>query len=220
VSAAWLALLQQGVRTFGVTLTADELAKFALFAAELKKWNKKINLTAITSDEEIAVKHFIDSLTLVQIVEPAGTLLDIGSGGGFPAIPIKIIAPELTVISVDAVLKKINFQRQVMRLLTLDGFSALHVRAEDLVPQYAGHFDWIVSRAFADLSIFAGIATPLLKSQGRIVAMKGRGGRDEAEEAREKLAMLGLEILRIKEFNLPGSGDQRCLIEMCKVSTA
>lgn len=208
--------LVQGAAELGVCLGAAELGKFYTFAAELRKWSKKINLTAITADEEIAVKHFLDSLTLLKSVGPKGRLLDIGSGGGFPAIPLKIACHELQVVSVDAVDKKIIFQRHAARLLGLRGFEALHARGEELATQYAGTFDCVVSRAFSDIPAFVRIALPLIGEQGRIVAMKGRGGREEAETVSSALAELGMRVSDIIEFRLPISGDARALIVMEK----
>ena len=199
------------------TLTTAELGKFYTFAAELKKWSRKINLTAITADEDIAVKHFLDSLTVLKVVGPKGRLLDIGSGGGFPAIPLKIACHDLHVTSVDAVEKKVIFQRHAARLLGLHGFEALHARGEELAAHHAGSFDWVVSRAFSDIPTFVRIALPLIKAGGKIVAMKGRGGREEAETVAAALAELGVRVTDVIEFRLPVSGDARALIVMERI---
>jgi 16S rRNA (guanine527-N7)-methyltransferase len=206
------ALLVAGAGELGVTLGASELGKLYAFASELKKWSRKINLTAIRGDEEIALKHFLDSLALLRVVGLTGDLLDIGSGGGFPAIPLKITRRELQVVSVDAVEKKIFFQRHVARILGLHGFEALHARAEELAARRAGFFDWVVSRAFTDIPTFVRIALPLLKEQGKIIAMKGRSGREEAAAATASLRGMGGEVREIIEFHLPGSRDARSLI--------
>jgi 16S rRNA (guanine527-N7)-methyltransferase len=210
-------ILASGLTELGVGLTTAEMGKFNLLATELKKWGRKINLTTIKEDEEIAVKHFIDSLTLIRSIGTKGDLLDIGSGGGFPAIPLKIARHELHVVSVDAVEKKIIFQRHVARQLGLQRFEALHARAEDLAAKHAGRFDWVVSRAFSDIPTYARIALPLIKEQGRIIAMKGRGGREEAAAARASLQDMGVEVCEVVELRLPGSGDSRSLVVMKKV---
>ena len=211
-------ILTRGSTELGLRLTAGELGKLYTFAAELKKWGRKINLTAIKEDEEIAVKHFLDSLTLLKIVGSKGRLLDIGSGGGFPAIPLKIVHHELHVVSVDAVEKKIIFQRQAARLLGLHNFEALHARAEELAAHHAGKFDWVVSRAFTDIPTFVKIALPLIKSEGRIIAMKGRGGKDEAAAAKSSLREMGVDVAEVAEFRLPHSGDARALVVMERVA--
>ncbi len=207
-------LLARGAAELGVELTTAELGKFYALAAELKKWGRKINLTAIREDEEIALKHFLDSLTLLKLVGPRGDLLDIGSGAGFPAIPLKIVRHELRVVSVDAVEKKIFFQRQAARLLGLKKFEALHARAEELAPGHARSFDWVVSRAFADIPTFVHLSLPLVREEGWLIAMKGRSGRQEAEAARPALAELGVAVSNIYELVLPGSADARSLVVM------
>src|SRR5689334_9609489 len=129
-------LFPRGLADLGLVLDRLQLDRFAQLAAELGKWNRKINLTAIAAEEEIVVKHFVDSLTLARVVTDSGSLLDLGSGGGFPALPLKILFPELQVVAVDAVEKKIIFQRQAARQLGLIGFTALHARGETLAATY------------------------------------------------------------------------------------
>ena len=208
--------LISGTKELGIALTGDQITSLDLFAEELKKWNRKINLTAITDDDGIAVKHLVDSLSLLKVVQGAGRLLDIGSGGGFPCIPVKIVVPGLEMVSVDAVVKKISFQKQAVRLLGLVGFEAMHVRAETLAEHYAGSFDWVVSRAFSDIPTFVGMALPLLKDDGRIVAMKGAKAAEEVDAAKDALADLGVRVESCQEFPLPGSGDARSLVVMVK----
>lgn len=207
-------LLARGSEELGMPLSSAELGRFYRFAAELKKWSRKINLTAIHSDEDIAVKHFLDSLTILKAVGRKGHFLDIGSGGGFPAIPLKIICHDLHVTSVDAVEKKIIFQRHVARLLGLHDFAALHARGEELAAHHAGRFDWVVSRAFSDIPTFVRIALPLIKDTGKIVAMKGKGGREEAAAAKAPLREMAVEVSDVIEFRLPVSGDARSLVVM------
>ena len=209
-------LLLAGARELGVLLAKDQIARLDLFAEELKKWNKKINLTAITDDEGIAVKHLVDSLSLLQVVKGGGRLLDIGSGAGFPCIPVQVVMPEFEVVSVDAVVKKISFQKQAVRLLNLKQFDATHVRAETLAVTYPEYFDWVVSRAFSDLPTFVGMALPLLKRGGRIVAMKGRNASEEIAAAEGTLARLGTKVESVLDFQLPGSGDARALITIIR----
>ncbi|GFO58809.1 ribosomal RNA small subunit methyltransferase G [Geomonas silvestris] len=209
-------LLISGARELGIEITKEQAQRLDQFAEELKKWNKKINLTAITDDDGIALKHLVDSLSLLKVVRGPGKMLDIGSGGGFPCIPVQVVAPDLEVVSVDAVVKKISFQKQAVRLLNLANFTALHVRAETLAASYPETFHWIVSRAFSDLPSFVTMALPLMRTDGRIVAMKGRNAAEEVEEAAETLERLGVLVERIEKFNLPGSDEARALIVMRK----
>ena len=211
-------LLINGSRELGVSLTSAQLASLNLFAEELKKWNRKINLTAIADDEGIAVKHLVDSLSLLKVVRGPGRMLDIGSGGGFPCIPVKIAQPDLDIVSVDAVVKKISFQKQAIRLLNLVNFNAVHVRAETLAEAYAESFDWVVSRAFSDIPSFVAMALPLLKSDGRIIAMKGRNAAEEVAAAEGALAEMGASVETVREFLLPGTGDARSLVVIKKIN--
>jgi len=204
--------LKEGSAELGIILSPQQLASFTIYADELCKWNRKINLTSITLPEEIAVKHFIDSLTLLKYAVISGELLDIGSGGGFPGIPIKIVSPGTRVVSVDAVEKKINFQRHIVRTLALEGFSAQHSRVENLFPQYENFFNHIVSRAFADIPEFVKNALPLLAENGTIIAMKGKEGRKEAEAATAELERMGVAVSAVHEFELPLLKDLRALI--------
>lgn len=209
-------LLKKGAAELGIELTAAQLKSLDLFAEELKKWNRKINLTAITDDEGIAVKHLVDSLSLLKVVRGPGRLLDIGSGGGFPGIPVKVVQPDLAIVSVDAVVKKISFQKQAVRLLGFEGFNALHVRAETLAADYPDYFDWVVSRAFSDIPSFVAMALPVLKPEGRIVAMKGKNAAEEISAAEDAMQKLGVQVESVHDFALPCSGDARSLVVMVK----
>lgn len=216
MTGSWQEILAAGAAGMGCPFDADQLGRFALFVAELKRWNKRINLTAITSDREIVVKHLLDSLTLTSILPPKGRLLDIGSGGGFPAIPLAIVLPGLSITSVDAVGKKITFQRHVGRLLSLTNLTAIHARAETLADTDPAGFDWVVSRAFSSIPLFARLALPVLNEDGTIVAMKGRDGEQEATAAESELAELGLRVARVNRLHLPGDNATRTLVLMQK----
>lgn len=211
-----LSLLLKGAEEFGLHLDDDQLEKFDAFAFELAKWNGKINLTSITSEKEVVVKHFIDSLSVAAFVNLQGCLLDLGSGAGFPGLPLQILRPELSVFSVDSVEKKIIFQRNLARLLSLGNFKAVHARGESLATSIEDRFEIIVSRAFSELPFFVSMAIPLLKENGFIVAMKGADGRKEGESAERKLDELGLRIARVSEFNLPFIGDRRSILTIVK----
>lgn len=210
-------ILESGASELGIALTPEQVEGFCRFGDELKKWAAKVNLTAIKADEEIVVKHFLDSLTLLPLLRNSERLADIGSGGGFPAIPLKIVRPDLHVTAIDAVEKKLIFQRHAARLLNLPAFEAIHARAEDLAGKYAGNFDRVVSRAFADIPTFVRIALPLLATGGVIIAMKGKEGKGEAEGARPSLDELGLVVSDIVELRLPVSGDGRTLVVMKRI---
>jgi len=200
----------------GMALSEESIQAFELFAAELQKWNRKVNLTSICKDADIAVKHIIDSLVFAECVHDGDHVLDIGSGAGIPAIPLKIARPAVRVVSVDAVGKKILFQRHAARLLALKDFTTLHARVESLHATHAGEFDVITSRAFSRLEMFVALAAPLLKSGGRIIAMKGPhvAGPDRSGD---ELRLLGFEICSVDTYSLPMSKGERSLVSISAV---
>lgn len=211
--------LEQGAFETGLEISDQCLRSFELFIGELKKWNRKVNLTAITNDDEIAAKHIIDSLFMTRYVEKNEKVLDIGSGAGLPAIPLKIVKPETDVVSVDAVAKKIHFQRHVSRLLQFHGFEALHARVESLHTTRSGCFDVITSRAFSNLSQFTFLAAPLLAPGGRIIAMKGPAANEEMAEADAALKILNFKIKTVFPYDLPFNCGTRHLIEIVACKT-
>lgn len=208
------ALLQsQGLALAAATETALET-----FLAELLRWNQKVNLTSITNPQEAREKHLLDSLTLLPLLQGDERLLDVGSGGGFPCIPLKLAAPGLQVLSIDAVQKKIAFQRHAARLLGLRGFAAEHLRVEQVPshPLGSGGFALVVSRAFAALDQFAALALPCLAPGGRIVAMKGAEAEVELQQSSAALTRLGLRCSDLQTLRLPLSGSQRSLIVLTR----
>jgi 16S rRNA (guanine527-N7)-methyltransferase len=209
--------LEQGLGEMGMSLTDENVRSFELFSAELKKWNRKINLTSICKDVDIAVKHILDSLVFAASVNDGDQVLDIGSGAGIPAIPLKITRPGVRVVSVDAVGKKILFQRHVARLLALKDFQALHARVEELHATHANSFDVITSRAFSRLDLFVALAAPLLKNGGRMIAMKGPRVDGEYDGVVDELRALGFEIDSIEAYSLPMNKGERSLVTLSAV---
>jgi len=209
--------LEKGLLEMGLSLTEEQIASFELFAAELKKWNCKFNLTSICKDIDIAVKHIIDSLAFAAHVNDGEIVLDIGSGAGVPAIPLKIAHPVIQVVSVDAVGKKILFQRHCARLLGLKNFEALHTRVEQIHSTHALKFDVITSRAFSSLNMFVALAAPLLKNSGRIIAMRGPHVTGEHDLMNKELQLLGYEISSVDRYSLPMGKGERSLITVTAV---
>lgn len=205
-------MLVEGGASLGVSLDNATLDRFALLAGELIKWNAKLNLTALRTVEEIVTRHFIDSITIAPFLAPGKALLDIGSGGGFPSLPLKIVRPDLKVTSLDAVEKKILFQRHMARLLQLELFTAVHARAEAYAVEIGNRFDYVVARAVADLPSLARLGGPFLAPEGQLLAMKGRQGREEVESTRDELECLGFEVREFLAFELPLSGEERSLV--------
>ena len=207
----WLASLAE----LGLEVAPEALASLHSLADELQRWNRSRNLTAITGRDEIFEKHLLDSLTLLPHIESSCRLLDLGSGAGFPALPLKIARPDCEIVSVDAVGKKIDFQRHIARTFGLDGFTALHERIESLVDHadFRQKFEIVTARALCSLGTLKSMAEPFLVPGGRLLAMKGPGGDQEIDELGVSLQGQG-GVVRVHRLKLPVSGASRCLIEI------
>jgi 16S rRNA (guanine527-N7)-methyltransferase len=168
-------LLIEGAKVFGIHLDEKAVETFDLYLQELLKWNQKINLTAIRSEKGIVLKHFLDSLSVYPYLPKYSSILDIGSGAGFPGIPLKIIQPTLEMTLIDSVRKKVDFQRHIIRTLGLKGVETIHGRVQDkeIYQSLGGRFDVILSRAFSDLQTFLTLSFPFLRKGGMVIAMKG-----------------------------------------------
>jgi 16S rRNA (guanine527-N7)-methyltransferase len=207
----YLEFLDHLLSRMDLKASQSDLEKYLLLLDELLFWNKKVNLTAITEPEEVIEKHIIDSLTLCPFINKCGTLLDIGSGAGFPALPLKISYPDMRVLSVEASRKKVYFQRNTVRKLGLKGIQILHCRAENLkkeVPDLPD-FDVIVSRAVGPARDFLKLTVPYLAESGRVIAMKGPGGEGEVDDPRD---IEGFLLKKVHSLNLPISGALRKLL--------
>jgi len=213
-------IVAQEAQAMGLSLSPHEINSFVLYASELKKWNSKVNLTAITKDKEIAIKHFVDSLSLAPYITDSDRLLDIGSGAGLPIIPLKILRPEIPMVSVDAVAKKIHFQRHIIRILNLQNIEAVHARVEELHKTHAQSFSIITSRAFTRLDRFVSLAAPLLSEGGMLIAMKGGQAEGEITASDEIFESGGFVVTSIHRYTLPLGMGERVLtfIKQCKAS--
>lgn len=204
-------VLASEVGALQLSLSSYEIDQFKLYAEELKKWNSKVNLTAITKDREIAIKHFFDSLVLAPYIAPESRLLDIGSGAGLPVLPLKIIKPQVKMVSVDAVAKKIHFQRHIIRLLQLQSIEAVHARVESLHATQPNSFSIITSRAFTRLDRFVALAAPLLVDGGVLIAMKGEQAEDEIMASDEALHAGGFTVTSVLRYTLPENMGERAI---------
>lgn len=202
-------IVAQEAQTIGLSLSPHEINSFVLYASEMKKWNSKVNLTAIMKDKEIAIKHFVDCLSLAPYITDSDRLLDIGSGAGLPIIPLKILRPEISMVSVDAVAKKIHFQRHIIRILNLQNIEAVHARVEDLHKTHQHSFSIITSRAFTRLDRFVSLAAPLLSEGGMLIAMKGDHAEGEIAASDEIFESGGFVVTSIHHYTLPlGMGER------------
>lgn len=205
----------------GIELPAEAQVLFDKHAALLDEWNQQLNLTRVPR-EEMADKHFLDSLSVLLVpgVREAGKVVDIGSGAGFPGIPLKIACPHVEMALVDSLGKRVKFLEAVVDKLGFENAVCLHGRAEELGqgPEHREKYDAALARAVAGLPVLCEYLLPLVRVGGTAAAMKGPGGRGEVEEASKALQTLGGEVVDIVEITLP-SGDQRQIIVMEKVSS-
>lgn len=214
-----LRLLRDGAASLGVDLPSEALRMFEAYLDELLRWNARINLTAITDERDVIIKHFLDSLVFAKGMDTSGPvrLLDIGAGAGFPGIPLKLAFPHLDVVLLDSVAKKVSFMSHVCRTLRLSRIRAVHSRAEDLSRQagYCGAFDLVMLRAVAEVSVATSLALPFLKADarpgGRIVLSRG------AEEMKGAVALPSsvIEVSR-HEVVLPGTDIPRIVLGLEK----
>jgi len=214
---AGLALVGQ-LALLGIRLPTAVLDQLEWLGAELLRWNRTHNLTAITDPDEVREKHLADSLTLLPLLGRVARLLDLGSGAGFPALPLKIACPELEVVAIDAVAKKIAFQRHVARALQLTGFTAIHGRAEDLSGSSvcAPGFDVVTARALGNLPLLGRLAAPCLTPGGRLIAMKGAEASAELAAAEAELTTLGFTCTTQHQLYLPISAAERTLLVLAR----
>lgn len=209
-------VLESGAAELGITLNEDQLDRFDAFTSLLLEWNQRLNLTRITDPGEIAVKHYLDSLSLLAVIEvPMGaSLVDVGTGAGMPAIPLKIVRPDLTVTMLDSVRKKLSFIETAVQELGIGGADVLHARAEDAGrdKRYREQFDLSVSRAVARLSVLSELCIPFCKVGGWFAAYKGPEAAEEIAEADRAIGRLGGELTRAEALCLPGGEGGRTLI--------
>jgi 16S rRNA (guanine527-N7)-methyltransferase len=215
-------LAREALSLFNVHLTGRHILALARYERELLDWNQKFNLTAIRDAESIRTKHFLDSFSCVQAwkANPPFYLVDVGTGAGFPGIPLKIIYPAMHLTLVESVGKKVKFCRHVVDVLGLENVDVVCARAEDL-GQKAAHremYDWAVARAVANLNVLSEYLLPFVKIGGTILAQKGESGPAEAQSAEKAMKLLGGKLKKLIPVNLPGVADDRYLVLVDKVA--
>ena len=207
---------------FGISLTEKQILALETYASELAAWNQRVNLTAITDREGIRTKHFLDSLSCLSAGRFAGGMrvVDIGTGAGFPGLPLKIAVPGIRLTLVEATGKKADFCRHIVERLQLQDVEVVHARAEDAGqdPAHRERYDWAVARAVAELPILAEYLMPLVKVGGHALAQKSESGPAEAHAAGAALRLLGGAIEKVVPVELPGVPETRYLIVMAKTA--
>lgn len=204
----------------GITLTDRQKDQFERYYEMLVEWNKVMNLTGITDYDEVNLKHFTDSLTLVRSVDmdSISSLIDIGTGAGFPGMPVKIAFPHIKVVLLDSLNKRIKFLNAVIEELELENVKTLHGRAEDYAKkeEYREKFDICTSRAVANLSTLSEYCIPFIKTGGRFISYKSAESGEEIEESKKAIEILGGKIVKTDKFLLANTDIRRALVVIRK----
>ena len=213
-------VLTDACSKIGVSLTERQVDQFLIYYEHLVEKNKVMNLTGITEYEEVVQKHFVDSLSLAQVMDlnQYKSVIDVGTGAGFPGVPLKIAFPHLKVVLMDSLNKRINFLNEVIEKIECEGMTAVHARAEDLAKkkEYREQFDLCVSRAVANLSSLSEYCLPFVKKGGMFVSYKSMNIDDEVKGSKQALFLLGGKLKEKKDFYLPDSDIGRSFVMVAK----
>lgn len=209
------------LREQGIELNEKQIEQFSLYFQTLLEWNKKMNLTGLTAENDVYLKHFFDSISAAFYMDftKRVTICDVGGGAGFPSIPLKICFPDIKVTIVDSLKKRINFLTHLADILSLTDVVFCHDRAENFGKEatYRGKFDIVIARAVAKLSVLSELCLPLCKQDGIFVAMKGTGSSEELSDAEKAIKLLGGETKEVHQFKLPEEKSERSIIMVDKV---
>lgn len=215
-------MLAAAAAEYGLTLSGAQLAAMDTYYRLLVEWNQKMNLTAITQPEEVAVKHMVDSLSCYEpdIFSPGVSLIDVGTGAGFPGLPLKIYQQDIALTLMDSLNKRLNFLQEVIGQLGLTGVTTVHARAEEggRQKQHREVYQLAVSRAVARLNVLCELCLPFVKPGGWFVALKGAQYEEEVSQAAAAITKLGGKVENIKPVALPGLTDKRAVIYIKKVA--
>ena len=211
-------LLKELASKIEINLVDNKISKFMVYKNLLQEWNEKINLTAITEDSEIVKKHFIDSLTVIKYIKEGASIIDVGTGAGFPGIPIKIEKESTNITLLDSLNKRIIYLNEVIEKCNLENIKAVHGRAEDFGNnvEYREKYDIAIARAVANLATLTELCLPFVKLGGSFIAMKG-SSVEEIDEAKKAIEVLGGKIEKIDNFILPGTDSERNIVIIKKI---
>lgn len=211
--------MKESLKELNIEISEKQLNQFYNYMNILIEWNKVMNLTNITEPEEIIQKHFVDSLTILKSIKENDSIIDVGTGAGFPGMPIKIVFPETRITLLDSLNKRIKFLEEVTNKLELKNIETIHGRAEEVAhnKNYREKYDIAIARAVAPLNVLSEYLLPFVKIGGYAICMKGVKGKEEAEEGKNAIKILGGEITNSREFNLPNTEMARTIIEIEKI---
>ena len=206
-------------KKINVQLNDEQIKKYFDYMALLLDWNEKINLTAITEVDDVILKHFVDSMTVLKYIENEKSIIDVGTGAGFPGIPIAIMKKDVKITLLDSLNKRINFLNEVCRELKLNNVDTIHGRAEEIGKnkEHREKYDIAVSRAVANMSTLSEYLIPLVKIGGKCICMKGSEIEQELEQAKFAIKELGGKIEKVEKFTLPDSDMERNIIIIKKI---
>lgn len=211
--------MKQYAQKIGIVLEEEQIEQFYQYEKLLLIWNEKINLTAITKPEEIILKHFIDSMTIAKYIGANKKLIDVGTGAGFPGIPLKIIRKDIKITLLDSLNKRVQFLNEIIKQLKLEEIETVHGRVEEFGKnkKYREKFDYATSRAVANLTTLSEYLLPLVKIEGKCICMKGSTVKEEIDQSQKAIAILGGKIEEIEAFQLPESDIDRHIILLRKI---
>ena len=214
-------IIKENMSKIEIELNNEQIEQFFKYMNLLIEWNKKINLTAIIEPKEIIIKHFVDCGTIFKYIEEKDNIIDVGTGAGFPGIPIKILNNKINITLVDSLNKRINFLNEVVNELELNNVNVIHGRAEDLAQnkEYREKYDKAISRAVANLSTLSEYDLPFVKINGKMIAMKGFEIEEELCNAKKAIEILGGKIEKVEKFSLIDTENKRSIVLINKLKS-
>lgn len=212
-------LMKENLKELNIELTELQLEQFYKYMNILIEWNKFMNLTGITEPEEVITKHFIDSLTALDKIDKNASIIDVGTGAGFPGIPVKIAFPDTKVVLLDSLNKRIKFLNEVIEKLELNNIETVHGRAEEYGrnKNHREKYDIAIARAVAPLNILLEYLMPFAKVDGRCLCMKGSSSEEEIKNSMNAIKLLGGELIKTEEFCIPNTDIKRKIVQVNKV---
>ena len=212
-------LMKENLKELNIDLTDLQLEQFYNYMSILIEWNKFMNLTGITDPEEVITKHFIDSLTVLDKIDKNASIIDVGTGAGFPGIPVKIAFPETKVVLLDSLNKRIKFLNEVIEKLELKDIEIIHGRAEECGrnKSYREKYDIAIARAVAPLNVLLEYLMPFVKVNGKCLCMKGSSSEEEIKNSKNAVKVLGGEIIKTEEFYIPNTDIKRRIVQVNKI---